>query len=267
MVTTNDLDTISDCNPEQNIGWCVAPIPPNVAVYQDNLTWRNHTAVTTANTNDDDVYLDQVGERLDGYLLGRPSILGEGIKQYYFEDEIYKERSQILAYDRLSVDDVIGRTTNNESYLANSVIGQTILQSGKYDEIGIRVTNLVERLSKFMAGDYIIIRGPSPHGFIITHSGVADECQGAIFTNQPITSTNVPFVADLAGTQDGDIRPFYCTRIPQDYNDVDINGNIQSFFRFRYWHFIRVPDLWLIRFSRLYPIPCSEFSPFREDCD
>ncbi len=54
------------------------------------------------------------------------------------------------------------------------------------------------------------------------------------------------YVADLPGTQNGDPKPFYCTRISEDFSDST------SYFSFYWWHFIKIPDLWLISFDRLY---------------
>jgi len=117
----------------------------------------------------------------------------------------------------------------------------------------LETVELNSKLSRFEIGDYVVTLGPQQgrqHGYIIVNYGDAVKCDGSgdLIHNTVL----VPYVADLPGTQSGQSRPFYCTRIAEDFNVPN------SFFEFNWWYFIKVPDQWFIHFSRIYTDPITE---------
>ncbi len=243
MVTTGN---VGECDANMAVGWCVSPPPLGSTQFQDNPVWRNHNGTTAPESITTPVNLS-TDTRLAAFLLGNPDILGAGISIYHHINEQYLSSTD--NYETFSIDQVIGKNSLGNTYYPQGFPSNEVLENGKYAEIGVNLSNVANEVAFLSIGDYIVTRGGSPHGFVITALHTAVKCVGGSDSGTEIVQMDVPHVADLPGTQDGDPRPFYCTRIPEDYNDP------LSFFDFYWWYFIIVPDLWLILFDRLYPDP------------
>jgi len=248
MMTTGIINT---CDPDVSVGWCVAPPLTDLGAFRDNLIWRNHNETNTVEDTDTPVDLPN-DARLAGFLLGNPNVLGGGITLFYNINNqfVSNTASGVEKYKTISIDQVIGLNSNSDTYFPSGYPLSEILEDRKYAEIATNLGAVAGQIAFMNVGDYVVTRGTqSAHGFIITGRQAAVKCVGSPASGTPLSQLDVLYVADLPGTQDGDPRPFYCTRIPEDFGDEF------SFFDFYWWYFIKVPDLWLISFDRLYPDP------------
>ena len=237
---TTTLGANEECASSSNVGWCAKPSNLQ-GQFVGNETWRNHV---DDNISDDQFIATELRDsrRLATYLLGNT---GEGV--------------QLTGgyVTPVSVSQVIGLRSDGNPYYANDVLLDSVLEGRKYAEMGNNLANVINTIQAFEAGDYVVTVKPSGfntsgHGFIVTGWGAATKCYGD--DRSPIADVQVPYVVDLGGTQSGNERPFYCSRIPA------IQDQAATQFGHYWWYFVKVPSSGTIERHRVLQDQLPELS-------